>query len=249
MDILRKPAAFIRRNARTILTGCAVAGTFVIAVNSSKDALHANDVLLEYEMEHDGEEINRMELVKRVAPCYIPTAFSVAATITAIVGSHVAASNRIAVMSSAYTMAQEAAHMYRDKVHEIVGERKAAEIDKAVADEKVKEIQPSQQPLVIGNGDILCMDSLSGQTFYSTMEKIRKAMNDTNYELMSSMFVTLNEFYERLGIKPNKMGEYMGWNTDHMIDLTFSSTVTEDGRPCLVVSFRNEPMTEFRRLH
>ena len=41
----------------------------------------------------------------------------------------------------------------------------------------------------------------------------------------------------------------MGWNTDHMIDLTFSSTVTDDGRPCLVVSFRNEPMTEFRRIH
>lgn len=249
MDILRKPAAFIRRNARTILTGCAIAGTFVVAVNSSKDALHANDVLLEYEMEHDGEEINRIELVKRVAPCYIPTALSVAATITAIVGSHVAASNRIAVMSSAYTMAQEAAHMYRDKVREIVGERKAAEIDKAVADEKVKELEPSKQPLVIGNGDILCMDALSGQPFYSTMEKIRKAMNDTNYELMSSMFVTLNEFYERVGIKPNKMGEYMGWNTDHMIDLIFSSTITEDGRPCLVMSFRNEPMTEFRRLH
>lgn len=249
MDILRKPAAFIRRNARTILTGCAIAGTFVVAVNSSKDALHANDVLLEYEMEHDGEEINRVELVKRVAPCYIPTALSVAATITAIVGSHVAANNRIAVMSSAYTMAQEAAHMYRDKVREIVGERKAAEIDKAVADEKVKELEPSKQPLVIGNGDILCMDALSGQPFYSTMEKIRKAMNDTNYELMSSMFVTLNEFYERVGIKPNKMGEYMGWNTDHMIDLIFSSTITEDGRPCLVMSFRNEPMTEFRRLH
>ena len=206
-------------------------------------------MLLEYEMEHDGEEINRIELVKRVAPCYIPTALSVAATITAIVGSHVAASNRIAVMSSAYTMAQEAAHMYRDKVREIVGERKAAEIDKAVADEKVKELEPSKQPLVIGNGDILCMDALSGQPFYSTMEKIRKAMNDTNYELMSSMFVTLNEFYERVGIKPNKMGEYMGWNTDHMIDLIFSSTITEDGRPCLVMSFRNEPMTEFRRLH
>lgn len=249
MDILRKPAAFIRRNARTILTGCAIAGTFVVAVNSSKDALHANDVLLEYEMEHDGEEINRIELVKRVAPCYIPTALSVAATVTAIVGSHVAANNRIAVMSSAYTMAQEAAHMYRDKVREIVGERKAAEIDKAVADEKVKELEPSKQPLVIGNGDILCMDALSGQPFYSTMEKIRKAMNDTNYELMSSMFVTLNEFYERVGIKPNKMGEYMGWNTDHMIDLIFSSTITEDGRPCLVMSFRNEPMTEFRRLH
>lgn len=249
MDILRKPAAFIRRNARTILTGCAIAGTFVVAVNSSKDALHANDVLLEYEMEHEGEEINRIELVKRVAPCYIPTALSVAATITAIVGSHVAASNRIAVMSSAYTMAQEAAHMYRDKVREIVGERKAAEIDKAVADEKVKELEPSKQPLVIGNGDILCMDALSGQPFYSTMEKIRKAMNDTNYELMSSMFVTLNEFYERVGIKPNKMGEYMGWNTDHMIDLIFSSTITDDGRPCLVVSFRNEPMTEFRRMH
>ena len=249
MDILRKPTAFIRRNARTILTGCAIAGTFVVAVNSSKDALHANDVLLEYEMEHDGEEINRIELVKRVAPCYIPTALSVAATVTAIVGSHVAANNRIAVMSSAYTMAQEAAHMYRDKVREIVGERKAAEIDKAVADEKVKELEPSKQPLVIGNGDILCMDALSGQPFYSTMEKIRKAMNDTNYELMSSMFVTLNEFYERVGIKPNKMGEYMGWNTDHMIDLIFSSTITEDGRPCLVMSFRNEPMTEFRRLH
>ena len=249
MDILRKPAAFIRRNARTILTGCAVAGTFVIAINSSRDTLHANDVLLEYEMEHEDEEPNRMELVKRVAPCYIPTAFSIGATIMAIVGSHVAASNRIAVMSSAYTMAQEAAHMYRDKVREIVGEQKAAEIDQAVAKEKVKEIEPSKQPLVIGNGDILCMDALSGQPFYSTMEKIRKAMNDTNYELMSSMFVTLNEFYERVGIKPNKMGEYMGWNTDHMIDLTFSSTITEDGRPCLVVSFRNEPMTEFRRMH
>lgn len=249
MDLIIQARKFLKRNSRTILTATAVAGSLATAVVAARDTLRANDVIIAYKMEHDGEDIPTIDLVKEAAPCYIPTAMTVGATITAILGSHATASTKIAAVSSAYSVAQEAAHLYRDKVREIVGERKAQEIQDAVAQEHVEKAAKNPDTVVVGDGEVLCLDAFSNQPFTSTMEKIRKAQNDANYTLLSEMFLTLNEFYNKLGLKPIGCGEDLGWSADHQIELSFSSCLTESGRPCLVVSFKNEPTTEFRYLH
>ena len=232
-DIIKAGRKFLGRNSHVILTGTAVVGVIGTAVVASRDTIQANDRLLEYRMELDGKPYDKKELVKRVAPCYIPTALTVGATITAIIGAHQTATHKILAYSSAYTMAQEAATIYRDKVHEIVGEKKAQEIEAAVAKD----------------GNVLCMDGFSGRFFPSTLEKIRKAQNDVNYKMNAEMYASLNDFYEALDLPYIGCGDDLGWTSEHPIELTFSTTLTSDSKPALVVNFRESPISNYRYLH
>ena len=56
-------------------------------------------------------------------------------------------------------------------------------------------------------------------------------------------FVALNEFYERLGLTGVKNGEDIGWNVnyDDLVDIEFSSTLTDKNVPVLVLDFRVDP--------
>lgn len=248
-DAVKKVRGFLGRNSHVILTGLAITGTVGTAVLASRDTLHANDKVLEYKMEHDGELPTGWEFVKVVGPCYIPTAMGAGATIVAIVGAHQTANAKIVAYSGAYTMAQQAASMYRDRVREVVGEKKLQEIETSYAESRVKELPKEATNVILADGEVLCIDDFTGRPFKSTVEKIRKAQNDANFEINQQLYVSLNDLYDRLGLKPVGVGDDMGWNSDHLIELGFSSALTEDNIPCLVVSFRYPPKTDFRRLH
>lgn len=247
-NIITNGRKFLGRNSHTILTGTAVVGVIGTAIMASRDTIQANDRLLEYRMELDGKPCDKKELVKRIAPCYIPTALTVGATITAIVGAHQTATHKIIAYSSAYTMAQEAATIYRDKVHEIVGEKKAKEIEAAVAKDQITKSKDDASAVVIGDGNVLCMDGFSGRFFPSTLEKIRKAQNDVNYKMNAEMYASLNDFYEALDLPYIGCGDDLGWTSEHPIELSFSTTLTPDGKPALVVNFHESPMADYRNL-
>lgn len=93
------------------------------------------------------------------------------------------------------------------------------------------------------------MDGFSGRYFTSTMERIRKAQNDLNYKLLNEVYASLNDLYEYLDLDPIGAGDELGWTSNHQLDLSFSSTLTEGGHPCLVINFRNEPLANYRNLH
>lgn len=247
-DIIKAGQKFLGRNSHTILTGTAVVGVIGTAIMATRDTYQANDRLLEYRMELDGKPYNKKELFKRVVPCYIPTGLTVGATVLAIIGAHQTATHKIIAYSSAYTMAQEAASIYRDKVHEIVGEKKAKEIEAAVAKDQIANSKSDASAVVIGDGNVLCMDGFSGRFFPSTLEKIRKAQNDVNYKMNAEMYASLNDFYEALDLPCIGCGDDLGWTSDHPIDLSFSTTLTPDSKPALVVNFRESPMADYRRL-
>jgi hypothetical protein len=60
--------------------------------------------------------------------------------------------------------------------------------------------------------------------------------------MMTDQFVTLNELYDELNLKSTKMGEIIGWHIDDgLIEPEFSSHLTENGVPCLVLDYVSEP--------
>lgn len=244
-DILRTARKFFGRNGRVILTGAAVAGTVATAVMASRDTIKARDAMLELSQ----NPYTKMDAAKTVIPCYIPTIITAGATITAVVGAHTASSSKIAAYSSAYTMAQEAAHLYRSKVREVVGDQQAEQIEERVSQARVDRSTDDPKNVIIGTGEVLCMDGFSGRYFTSTMERIRKAQNDLNYKLLNEVYASLNDLYEYLDLPPIGAGDDLGWTSNHQLDLSFSSTLTEDGHPCLVINFHNEPMTGYRNLY
>lgn len=248
-DILKVARTFLGKHGRLILTGTAIAGTVATAVVASRDTLQAQNAYFDALETKEDESLTKFEVVKTVAPCYIPTMLTAGATITAIVGAHTTGSSKIAAYSSAYTMAQEAAHLYRNKVREVVGEQRAAEIDERVSQAQVDRSKGTPANVIVGTGEVLCMDGFSGRYFTSTMERIRKAQNDLNYKLLSEVYASLNDLYEYLDLAPIGAGDELGWTSTHQLDLSFSSTLTEDGHPCLVINFHNEPLANYRNLH
>lgn len=56
------------------------------------------------------------------------------------------------------------------------------------------------------------------------------------------MYISLNEFYDEIGLDHISIGDDLGWNIERgMIDLSFSSLVADDGTPCLVVDYQVSP--------
>ena len=229
-----------------ILTATACIGVGATAVMCGKNTLTAHDILKAYDEENP--DATTKDRVLKAAPAYIPTIILATATIACIIGARTTSAKQTAALASAYTIATEAAARYRDKVIEVVGEEKAKEVDEKIADEQLKAHPLSeQQPIVVGTGKVLCFDTLSSRYFMSDMETLRKVQNDMNRIILDDMFASLNDFYYRIGLDPMNLGEELGWTIASLIDLKFTSRLSDDGQPCLVVNYESVPRSDFYR--
>ena len=121
--------------------------------------------------------------------------------------------------------------------------------DKVNQDEVDNNKIQNSQIIIAAGGDTLCMDSMSGRYFKSDMESIKQAINKLNRRLTYENYISLNEFYGEIGLNDVKNGELLGWNIDSgLIEPTFSTCLTEDGRPCIVLDFMVEPRYDYDKL-
>ena len=95
----------------------------------------------------------------------------------------------------------------------------------------------------------LCMDAMSGRYFKSDMETIKQVVNKLNRRIAYENYISLNDFYNEIGLSDVKNGELLGWNIDSgLIEPTFSTCLSEDGRPCIVIDFDIEPKYGFDKM-
>ena len=74
--------------------------------------------------------------------------------------------------------------------------------------------------------------------------------NELNSRLINEMYVSLNDFYYELGLKTTTGGDDLGWNIhrDGLVDVQFSSQLSDKGEPCLVIDYRVAPRYDFAKL-
>jgi hypothetical protein len=111
-----------------------------------------------------------------------------------------------------------------------------------MAQERVAANPPrSGQIFIMGGGDALFQDSISGRFFMSDVETVRKAVNDINASMMHEMSMTLSDFYHHIGIPATKYSDEIGWTVEHPLEVSFSTTIADNNRPCMVIDFRTSP--------
>lgn len=249
-----------------ILTGIGIAGmitTTIIAVKSTPKALSLMDKELKRqnqeladEAERNGEamfaetaKLKPIDVLRVTWKCYIPTVTIGAASIACLIGASSVHSKRNAVLATAYKLSETAFSEYKEKVIETIGEKKEEVIRDKVHKERMEKDPVSKNEVFItDSGETLCYDYNTGRYFKSDIEKIRRAINTLNKKMLIDGYVSLNEFYEEIGIARTSTGDRLGWNTDSdLIDLNFSSQLTEDGKPCLVIDFKVAPKYDFDR--
>lgn len=236
----------LAKNSPTILTGLGVAGlvsTTVMAVRATPKAMRILETVHYTEHEREDQTHTPLEVIKLTYKCYIPTAIMGTATIACIIASNSINLRRNAALASVFSITETALKEYQAKVVETIGEKKAQSIKDEIAKDKVKQNPPKVSEVIItGKGETLCYDELSGRYFKSDIEKIKRTMNELSRTMLSDMTMPLNDVYYALGLSNTRLGDLIGWHIDDgLLEAEFSSTLTEDGIPCLVLGFTNDP--------
>lgn len=232
-----------KKHSPEILIGMGIAGaasSVIFAVKATPKAM----ILLEEKRQELGvEKLEAKEIIKTAAPVYIPTAVSFGVSVACIVGASSVNARRNAALTAAYTLSESTLRTYRDKVLETVGEDKEREIRQKAAIEQ-QQSTPEPQTLVVSSaaGQLKCFDSLSGRYFVSTKNEIDKAVNEFNRQLRDDMRISLNDWYDLIGLDTNKLGDMLGWDIERgYVETCYASRLDEEGMPCLVVNYVEPP--------
>ena len=232
-----------KKHSPEILIGMGIAGAASSVIFAVKATPKAMFLLEEKRKELGVENLEAKEIIKTAAPVYIPTAVSFGVSVACIVGASSVNARRNAALTAAYTLSESTLRTYRDKVLETVGEDKEREIRQKAAIEQ-QQSTPEPQTLVVSSaaGQLKCFDSLSGRYFVSTKNEIDKAVNEFNRQLRDDMRISLNDWYDLIGLDTNKLGDMLGWDIERgYVETCYASRLDEDGLPCLVVNYVEPP--------
>lgn len=238
----------IAKRSPEILTGIGIAGMITTTVLAVKVTPKALRILADAEYDK-GERLTKQEKVQACWKCYVPAIVTGATSAACLIGASSVNLRRNAALATAYKLSETALTEYADKTLEVVGEKKEKFIRDKVAEDRINKDPVSKNEVFITDkGNTLCYDTISGRYFKSDIDKIKKAENELNKRMLSETYLSLNEFYDELGLAHTRLGDDLGWNIDYgLIDLDFSSQIAEDGTPCLVVDYHVAPRYDYSR--
>lgn len=238
----------LSKNSPTILTGLAVCGlvtTVIFAVRATPKAMEL--IKEDSRLAHDGDPYaySNKEALKSAWKPYIPAAAMGVVTIACVIGSNSINQRRNAALATVYGVTEAAFREYKEKVVETIGKSKELKLRDEISAEHVRRNPPNEENVILtGKGNVLCRDSFSGRYFRSDIEKIRRSINDLNKEFLNGMgmWLGLNDVYYEFGLSETALGGLLGWDLDQgLLDISFSSQVTENGEPCLVLNYEIVP--------
>lgn len=243
----------VGKHAPEILLVTGIVGVVATAVLAARGSTKAADILAEKSKESE-EPLEKKEVVKAYAVAYAPAFGAGVVTIASIIASHKISMDRIAALAQAYAFADNSFKIYKKKVQETIGEKKEGDIRDKIVEDKISQRNPinDNNIVVVGVGDVLCYDCLSGRYFRSTMNKIQKAVNEANEIMVCDNYVSLNEFYSKLGLEDIAIGDDIGWSAGKYIEIRFTSIISTDesptgeGIPCLALDYLIAPRYDYR---
>lgn len=249
-NILRTVRDYATTHAPAILTGLGVAGLASSIFLTAQATPKALKDIYHHEAE-TGEETTWQEKIQLTWRYYVPTASVAVLSAASIIGAQSLNRRRQAALMSVYALTETAFREYRDKNVELYGEKHHEKVLDSVAEDKINENPPRNSEIIVtGSGDHLCYDSLTGRYFRSDIETIRKAVNDVNAICLTDTYASQNDFYARIGLDPVAFGEENGWRFDHLMDVHFSSHLSEEnGAPALALMYDLSPIRGYYKIN
>lgn len=189
----------------------------------------------------------RKDAFKMTWKYYIPAVILGAGSIACIIGGTVQGQKRLAALSALYSMSQEALKEYQEAAKELVGEKNAEKISAAVQDNHMaKNPCPEEFIKNTGAGITLFYDDFTGRYFRSNIDTVKRTVNDLNAKMYQGGLnmgdhITLNDFYEAIGMDHVRFGEEIGWDGRVCIELAYRSKLNDNDDPCVVIEFVNWP--------
>jgi hypothetical protein len=248
-NFIKTTRSFLCKHSPAILTGIGVAGmttSTVLAVRATPKAM----MLINQAKEEKGDDLSKIETIKVAWKPYIPAAVTGVMAVSCIIGASAVNYKRNAALATAYAISERTLLTYRDKVIETIGEKKEKEIQGKVSQAEVdKRPVSSSQVIITPKGSTLFLETISGRYFKSDIESIRKVVNELNREMTYGNYISLDEWYYKLGLESTETSSRMGWNLDDgLLEIDFDSCIAKNDEPCIVIKYRIAPKYDFDKL-
>ena len=250
--LLTAARVFVIGHGPQIATGIGIALAFAAGVKAVKETPKAVERIEKKKEEEKTEELTVVETVQETWTCYVPSVIMFVLAAVLIIGAQRATARQAAAFATAYQLSEQMLQEYKDAAKEVVGEKKANEIQDQAAIQQVQHNPPVANNIIItGKGKQLCLDALSNHYFYSNAEHIRQDAKRVFSDQFAQNveFVPLTDWYYQINLREamdmELVSDRIGWNrSDGPIEPTFTSTIGTgefEDIPILVVSFNPRP--------
>lgn len=202
------------------------------------------------------DELTTNELLKIYVKRYLPSALVGIATITCMASATILSQKSQASIAGAYALVSDSFKRYRKSAKNVFGE----DADEKIIDDVEAHMTECERkyistPNFIGsislNGsddeeERLFLDVYSNRYFYSTLSRVIEAEYHTNRNMVLGCYVSLNDFYDFLGIDKISGGDLLWSICDDYFWIDFDNQLEtlEDGREVYKIYFQFDPEPE-----
>ena len=243
----------LKRNSSTILTGLGVAGSVGSLIMGIKATPKAQRKLDQAWLDKNAVQtadqpevsVTVVEVIKLVWLDYVPAVGLQVVSIACIVGAQSINMRKQAAVITAFGVAEAGFREYQERIT-AEAPTKDRKVRDDIAAQKIADNPVSQREVVvIGEGDQLFFDDYTGRYFMSTKQKVDRAVNDLNFRILNQEYSSLNEYYNQIGLPTISTGDEFGWTAEQPLELDFSTHMTEDDRPAIVITFVRNPLMNY----
>ncbi len=189
-----------------------------------------------------GGDLTTREKIELTWKLYIPAAVSGATTIAAIIYANRVETRKTVAAVTAYSVIERGWAEYQAKVVEKIGERKAGAVHDEIMQERVTREPPNREIIISNESNVLCRDDYTGRYFESNVETIRRAENDINKQALKDGWATQTDLFHLIGLQPTGSSDGLGWDTDRLLEIRYTSALTPEGKPCMVLNYAVKPI-------
>ena len=185
--------------------------------------------------------------------CYIPTMATAALTIGAIYVSFRIGAKRLEVAELSGAIARESLNVYRKNIRKHLTQGTLTEEvlnkeDQTIPrDAKLDDAKKNYNLVLISGEKVAMRDEYSGRLFESTIADVREAVNKINEEIYGSMYASLSDFYDFLGLPQTSASDDLGWNADHPLQVQFGAVLVEN-KPVVTIDYEFDPFDGYSHL-
>lgn len=247
--LLNQSERLISDNAPTILAGAAVVGTVATAYLAARGAYKSAT-------ENDHEDFvrgseNKPPLTTKAKVAanwmnYVPAIGAAGVTISCVVCANHITAKRAMAMTAAYSLSESRLKEYKTAVEKKLGVKGSEEVESEIIADKMDRTAASM--VFLGDGETLCFDAYSGRYFHSTKNKIDSAANQINLLVLKENYQTLDDFWDLVGLEATAYGQETGWTIDCPLEILYSTMISSDDKPCLVVKYDAEPLRRWNHI-
>lgn len=241
--LFKYAARNVKNQSPTILAiigSAGVVATAVTAVRATPKAMRRCDG---FRMENDREP-TKFEIVKETWSCYVPSALIGVGTIASIFGANLLSRKQLASVTSAYILLDRTYREYKRKVVNILDEDGEKEIHREI----VKDHYTNGKKSSDEDTSLFFVDHNRGM-FESTLSKVRMAEYELNRRMAKDGDVSLNDFFDLLGLPRNGIGAILGWSIEGAndkynygwIEFEHELVTMDDGMECYIINTPYEP--------